>query len=73
MKMPIHWHEDCLRNRIASRNRIAGQLELLQGSLNYQDNEIQRIRHQLAEAKRRKVTAFDPDKFALKMPGKEPK
>lgn len=66
MKMEIWWHEDCLKNRQMNAERqmkyVAEEMERVKQFI--RDNVF--YASQIEEAKRKKKTGFDREKFGRK-------
>lgn len=64
-KMPIEWHEQCLSNSKSpyanERNRLEHELAACIKS----EKRNAFYAHQIAEAKRRKMVAFDRDRLLM--------
>jgi hypothetical protein len=65
-KFPISWHEECLINRKASLARERLTLDSICLQVGKLMDEISFAERQIAEAKRRGLYEFDPDKFLVK-------
>lgn len=69
-KMSIEWHEECLKNRIASRDEYRRRAAEAWDAAIQCSWRITTLADQIAEAKRRGLAAFDSDKFLVKRGGK---
>ena len=69
MKMPIEWHENCVKNQKAYREKVKDGMD--QTIRDYQRlcADIDKKEQQIKEAKRQGKDGFDADKF-LKKRGK---
>ena len=63
MKMSIDWHEDCLKNMKITLNTEKVSLERLLKDIDRLENRINFYSCQIEEAKRKKKTGFDEDRF----------
>jgi ribosomal protein S21 len=69
MKMPLQWHEQCLRNMKSHAERATIDAERAAEYASKLKTEIEQRERQLAEARRRGIDSFDPDRFAIKRSG----
>jgi hypothetical protein len=63
MKHDLAWHEECLRNMRDNYAREAARVEREKQELARREARIIALECQLAEAKRRGMNGFDPDRF----------
>jgi hypothetical protein len=66
MKMPLAWHEECLRNHERWYALKEQELQKVEASLAAALLSLQFIREQVAAAKARGLEAYDPDKFLVR-------
>jgi hypothetical protein len=65
MKMPLAWHEECLRNREDHYLRSKAILLKMQDNLADALRQLNFSRDQLATAKVRGLEGYDADKFLV--------
>ena len=66
MKMPIQWHEDCLKNYRGTVERARKQVDKALLDFNTLLTQCNKYEIQIITAKSRKLTGFDPDRFLKK-------
>ena len=66
-KFPIEWHRQCLDNTAKSITREEAQLIRQQERVASMRKDYEAREAQYAEALSRKVDAYDPDKFGVKV------
>jgi ribosomal protein S21 len=71
MKMPLQWHEQCLRNMKSHAERATIDAERAAEYASKLKTEIEQRERQLAEARRRGIDSFDADRFTVKRSGGE--
>jgi chromosome segregation ATPase len=64
-KMPLEWHEGCLKNRKFYLEEIKNQIEDLKSQVSRREREIQFYEMQITKAKKRKLEGFDSDRFLV--------
>ena len=62
-KMPLKWHEDCLRNMLDGLHAKCAQAASLEAEIERLNADIMHLQAQLAEAKQRKLDGFDGERF----------
>lgn len=62
-KMPIAWHEECLKARLSSLELDRERLNRLQSSIDRSEDAIRVLSEQIEEAKRQNKDGFDADRF----------
>lgn len=69
-KLSIEWHENCLKNhaKTVEQYRITVEREIRR--LEAAESDLKFHAEQIEEAKRRGLSAFDPDKFMRKKAAK---
>lgn len=65
IKMPIEWHEECLKNRISSFERKQKELDSLIKQIEKDKEEIEFLEYQIKEAKKANKDSFDSEKFRV--------
>ena len=63
MKRPIKWHEECLANQEIWLAHLELQHKAATRKLEESRAAVQKLRSQIARAKRLGKDGFDPDKF----------
>ena len=66
MKRPVSWHESCLVNMEASIERDLAIIKRQQERTSRDIESAAKLRAQIAESKRRGMTAFDGDRLLQK-------
>lgn len=64
-KMPIEWHEECLKNRRLSLSRKQKELISLAKQLKKDKKEIEFLEYQIKEAKKANINDFDNERFRV--------
>ncbi len=62
-KRSLQWHRECLVNLTASRDRLRAEAEEYRRRAEKTTDEVVFRTQQIAEAERRGLAEFDPDKF----------
>lgn len=68
-KMPIAWHEECLRNREENYGRAVAELYRQKEYVEKFGNENDFMRAQIERAKREGKTEYDRDRYGHKRGG----
>ena len=63
MKQSIKWHEECLKNMLASLARDDDEVSRLQSYADRLRDDCNVLEIQIAEAKRRGMDGFDADRL----------
>ena len=63
---PIEWHEACLKNAMASANRLRDEIQRKQLDLQRSDRDNVFYAFQITEARKQGKTAFDRERFCMK-------
>jgi len=66
MKFPIAWHEECLRNQLASLQRERESVERAVAALDRHAQDVEHYARQIDTAKAMKKDGFDREKFQKK-------
>ena len=69
MKMPMAWHEECLRNQRTHYERELARLKVMQDELERTRVDINIYEYQIAKAKEQGKDGFDREKFNRKRAG----
>lgn len=67
MKMPITWHEECLKNNKNHLLRKEAEAERVMESLKRHRMRVEHLEFQIQQARRKGKTGFDSERF-LPMP-----
>jgi len=62
-KMPMSWHEECLKNQRGTRDRLLETINRLQRDLAEQNKSIEFYELQISTAKKKKKNGFDRGRF----------
>jgi hypothetical protein len=65
MKLAVEQHKQHLKNQIRHRQQKREEQERLIGEINRCGQSIDLLTQQIAEADRRGITAFDPERFLI--------
>ena len=67
MKMSIKWHKECLKNKIAHKEKLERRLPGIQNEIDRLNSEIDFYETQIEEAEKRNKDGFDQDLFLRKV------
>jgi hypothetical protein len=67
MKREMAWHQECLKNHMASNARLKEQIERLQADLARSDAEAGSYADQINLAIANRLEGFDRDKFGKRI------
>lgn len=66
MKMKIDWHEECLKNSRATRERMVDRMNTIKAEVDKMAREHALYQAQIDLAKKEKKDGFDCEKYAIK-------
>jgi hypothetical protein len=72
MKMPITWHEECLKNRLISLERSKQELARKEQQVQRETAACRFTERQIEEAKNQKKDGFDDGRFLITTKGSQP-